>query len=117
MLLSIFALLVALVVGVAFHCSSSLRDRYCLNYYNPLQARVLQAANHTQQQAAQVYLSVSKSSLLCYQAASERLAGWYGAGRQLALSVYASAAEMLVEGEEESKGSGGGGGSEKARKT
>lgn len=114
-MLSIFIVLLALVVGVAFHCSTSLKDRYCRNYYNPVQARVLQAANETHRQAGEAYQTVSTSSLQYYKVASAAVKDWYEAGREFAHSLYASAVERMDGwGGEESRDRGGGG--EKATK-
>ena len=114
-MLSIFVVLLALVVGVAFHCSTSLKDRYCQNYYNPVQARVLQVANETHRQAGEAYQTVSASSLQYYRVASAAVKDWYEAGRVFAHSLYASAVEMMdSRGGEENRDSGGGG--EKATK-
>ena len=102
------------MVSVALHCSTSLKDKYCRNYYNPVQARVLQAASETHRQAGEAYDTASKSLLPYYKEASATVKDWYEAGRKLAQSMYMSAAEMM-DGGGESLDSGGG--SEKVGKT
>lgn len=97
MLFSIFAVLVALVVGIAFHCGTNLKDRYCRDYYKPIEKRVLDAANKTQNQAAEYYVTASQVSSEYYASASVRASELYGAASTTAGELYESASVKVEE--------------------
>ncbi|KAK7096725.1 leucine-rich repeat-containing protein 59-like [Littorina saxatilis] len=112
MLMSIFAVLVALVAGIVFHCGSRVTDPYCKAYYKPAETQVLQAASKTQKQAGEVYATVSKSSAEYFKVASEKASELYASGQEFAHSTYVSAMEMV-----ERVSGGGEGREEEAAKT
>nr|KAG5688088.1 hypothetical protein BaRGS_002693 [Batillaria attramentaria] len=82
MLFSVFAVLVAMVVGLAVHCGTNLKDQYCKDYYKPVEQRVLAAADQTQKQAVEYYNTASEVSSEVYASASVRAAEMYQSTRK-----------------------------------
>lgn len=109
MIASILVLGVALVVGLVIHCSTSLKDRYCRDYFNPAQTQVMQVLNKTQQQATGLYAVVSQQSGHYFEIVSAKATEMYEVSMEVVHGTYVSAIEMwekMQEGEGESQETG-----------
>ncbi|KAK7467866.1 hypothetical protein BaRGS_00036903, partial [Batillaria attramentaria] len=101
MLFSVFAVLVAMVVGLAVHCGTNLKDQYCKDYYKPVEQRVLAAADQTQKQAVEYYNTASEVSSEVYASASVRAAEMYQSTRKYLADMLGDASEGSSKGGDE----------------
>ena len=100
MMVSLLVVLLAVAVGMVYFCTTNLKDKYCKNYYNPVQTQVLQAAKVTQQKAGVVYNTVSDTALRWFDVASQKMGEWYETGKEMAFQVHVSTVEMMSSGQE-----------------
>lgn len=95
MLSSSFAVLIALIIGVAFHCSANLQDQYCKEYYNPMQMHIFQTATHVQKHAVELYTTASTVSAKFSESAY--ISAWeaYASASRTMQSFYSSVLQTL----------------------
>lgn len=82
MLFSIFALLVALVVGVAFHCTVNLEDKLCRDYYKPVERQVYAVTTEARGRAVHYFGEASGMTKEAYASASAKAAELYESARK-----------------------------------
>lgn len=95
-------LLVALVLGIVFHCRSSLQDQLCLQYYNPVETQVLEAAYVTLQSTESLYKTTEEKSTEWYEVAATKSVEGYELLSASAKSAFKSVVEFFTSNDETS---------------